>query len=362
MEEPIRNVNPEMVEMARESRGLNQTDLARHLDCSQATVSRIERGDLQVSKKMRKKLSKELEYPEDFFYQRGHIHPPGIRYRRSRTKLRARDRDRLDASHNIRARVISKLLDSIEIEGEGIPSIPIDDHENPKEVARKLRDTWDVPSGPIQNLTKLVEAKGAIVVHTRFRTGEMDGVYYPFPNLPAIIFLDEEQPGGRLRFTLAHELGHIVMHQNPADPERVEEQTNAFVGEFMMPKEQICPKIQGLDLRKLAQLKQEWKMSMGAILTHAGRMGSISDKESQRLWKKMSRAGYRKREPSELDIPREEPSLESRLVKTHLNELGYSIEELANVVHLSVEEFRKRIYDDRKEDSQGTRKLHLNGH
>jgi Zn-dependent peptidase ImmA (M78 family)/DNA-binding XRE family transcriptional regulator len=362
MKESTKKVNPEMVEMAREARGLTQTALADRLGCTQATVSKIERDDLQVSPEMRKRLSEELEYPEDFFCQRGSIHPPGVQYRRSRTKLRARDRDRLDATHNIRARVIGKLLDSIDIEGENIPSLPIDEHDNPKEVARKLRRIWEVPSGPIQNLTKLVESNGAIVVHTQFKTGEMDGVYYPFPDLPPIIFLDEEQTGDRLRFTLAHELGHIVMHQNPADPGLVEEQTNDFVGEFMMPEKEIRSQLQSLDLHKLARKKREWKMSMGSILVHANRIGAISEKKYQKLWREMGRAGYRKREPAELEIPKEEPSLEERLIKVHLNELGYSVEQLSDAVHLNVDEFRDRVYDERDNSSRGTRKLHLNGH
>ena len=361
MSRPNEKVNPKMVEMAREARALTQTALSDRLGCTQATISRIEKGKLSVSQKMMEKLSDVLDYPKDFFYQEGGIYTPSTRYRRSRQKLRARDRDRLDASHNIRARVIGTLLDSIEIEGGNIPSMPVSKYGSPREVARRLRDWWDVPSGPIDNLTRLIESNGGIIVHTGFNTGEMDGVYYPFPDIPPTIFLDREQPGDRLRFTLAHELGHIVMHQDPVEPERAEEETNSFAGEFMMPEDDIYLQLRGLDLHKLARLKQEWKMAMGALLVRAERIGAISHRKYRGLWRKMGKAGYRKREPAELDIPKEEPRLESRLVEVHLDELGYSVEELAGAVHLNLDDFRE-VYDDREEEDSKTRKLHLNGH
>jgi len=357
-----KKVNPEMVEMAREARGLTQTALADRLDCTQATVSKIEKGALPVSPEMLKRLSETLDYPEDFFCQKGGIYTPGIKYRRSRSRLRARDRDRLDAKHNIRARVISELLESIEIEGGNIPSMPVEEYDSPAEVAQELREYWGISPSPVGNLTRLIERNGGIIVHTDFQTGEMDGVYYPFPDIPPTIFLDKNQPGDRLRFTLAHELGHIVMHQHPTDPEKVEDQTNVFAGEFMMPEEDIRPQLQRLDLRKLAQLKPKWGISMAALLVRADEIGAISHRKYRSLWAKMGKAGYRKREPAELDVPKEEPKLESRLVEAHLNELGYSVEELAESVHLNIDDFRDQVYDDRGGDNSESKKLHLNGH
>jgi Zn-dependent peptidase ImmA (M78 family) len=239
--------------------------------------------------------------------------------------------------------------------------MPVSDYGSPQEVARELRRHWSVSRGPINNLTRLIERHGGIVVHTEFRTGEMDGVYYPFPEIPPVIFLDRNQTGDRLRFTLAHELGHIVMHQHPSDPEKVEEETDAFAGEFMMPEQDIRTQLQRLDLQKLARLKPEWGMSMAALLVRAERIGTISHRKYRSLWTKMGKAGYRKREPAELDIPKEEPKLESRLIELHLNELGYSVEELAGSVHLNLEDFRSQVYDDR-EDTSTRPKLHLNGH
>ncbi len=365
---PLRKkVNPEMVEMAREARGLTQTALSDHLGCSQATVSKIEKGALPVSEEMLEELSSVLDYPEDFFCQKGGIYTPGIKYRRSRSRLRAKDRDRLDANHNIRARVISKLLEAIEIDGGDIPSMPVSKYGSPAEIARRLRSYWEVPRGPIDNLTRLIERNGGIVIHTDFQTGEMDGVYYPFPEIPPTVFLDKNQPGDRLRFTLAHELGHIVMHQHPGDPEEyeqqtIEDQTNEFAGEFMMPEEDIGPQLQRLDLRKLAQLKPKWGIAMSALLVRADRIGAISHRKYRSLWTKMGKAGYRKREPAELDVPKEEPKLESRLIEAHLNELGYSVEDLADAVHLNIDEFKQRVYNDQDGSSARGKKLHLNGH
>ena len=62
-------VNPDMVVLARESRGLSQTDLANRIGVRQATVSKFETDLIRVSEEHLVALARELEYPTSFFEQ-----------------------------------------------------------------------------------------------------------------------------------------------------------------------------------------------------------------------------------------------------------------------------------------------------
>lgn len=161
----------------------------------------------------------------------------------------------------------------------------------------------------------------------------ISGVTFSVPGPPPLVVLNSEQPADRLRFTLAQELGHLVMHRFP-NP-KMEEEANAFASELLLPGADIKPYFVGrrIDLPLLAALKPEWRMSIGALLMAADKHGRLEPNQKQYLWKQMSARGYRLREPPELDFPHEQPTLLKNLLDVHSRALGYSPEDLATLLH-----------------------------
>jgi Zn-dependent peptidase ImmA (M78 family) len=112
--------------------------------------------------------------------------------------------------------------------------------------------------------------------------------------------------------SLAHELGHLVMHTNPN--ENVEEEAWDFAQEFLMPAVEIGKQFARLNLDKLGELKKEWGVSMQAILYRAKKLGKIGESYNRFLWMQIGKCGYRVNEPFEDVIPDEKPTeLEIRL-------------------------------------------------
>ena len=74
-----------------------------------------------------------------------------------------------------------------------------------------------MPAGPIPDLTAWIERAGIFVIHANLPDAAMDGVTIRAPDAPPCIFLNRSQPADRMRFSLAHELAHLVMHRIP-DP------------------------------------------------------------------------------------------------------------------------------------------------
>jgi Zn-dependent peptidase ImmA (M78 family) len=155
-----------------------------------------------------------------------------------------------------------------------------------------------------------------------------------------------------MRFTLAHELGHIVLHRFPR-PE-MEKEANEFASALLMPAADIRSVLSGrIDLRRLAALKPEWRVSMQGLLYRAQALELIGRSEAGWLWRQFSALRIKLREPPELDFPIEQPGVVGRMIQLHLDTFGISVTDMAAMLH--VHEPLINEYYDLKPRSSATR-------
>ena len=156
------------------------------------------------------------------------------------------------------------------------------------EIAGIVRAYWKIPSGPIKDLTTLVERAGAIVCHSKMGETSISGATFSAPGVSPLILLNSDQPADRMRYTLAHELGHLVMHRFPSS--EMEREANEFAAAFLMPASDILPNFKGrrIDLTLLAAMKPEWRIAMQALLMRASSLECLTKNQAQYLWKQIS--------------------------------------------------------------------------
>jgi Zn-dependent peptidase ImmA (M78 family) len=108
----------------------------------------------------------------------------------------------------------------------------------------------------------------------------VSGVTFSIPGAPPLIVVNQTQPSDCMRFTLCHELAHVIMHRFPTP--NMEEEADAFASAFLVPTEDFKPYVAGrkVDLRLLAALKPEWRVSMAALVFAARRAGAINDTQA----------------------------------------------------------------------------------
>lgn len=335
-----------MLTLARLANGLSQSQLAKNIGVTQGKVSKLEDGLLVgIADSDLSKISETLHVPKNFFYQRRRANAKFASFYRKRNSIPMRILNTCDAKMNITRIQLEQLMASTDLD---VPPIP---HYKPDEfsdgaagVARMLRQFWGIPKGPIKNLTEAVENAGILVIHMDFGTPKLDGItMWSEENFP-IIFLNALFPPSRMRLTLSHELGHVVMHRMPTPG--MEDEAWEFASEFLAPAKECKHSFFPLNLSKLLSLKTYWGISMQALLMHGQRLGCISDRYARSLWMQISKAGYKKNEPNEEFIPVERPSLARELVQMHLDELDYSISELAESLSVFEEDLVSTYVDD----------------
>lgn len=337
------NFNEDLLRIARQARRWSQKELSTRSGVSQANLSKLENGLIGPSEDVVKNVSEALGFPVDFFFQNDRIIglPMSVQYRK-RASVGQKAIEALEAELNIRILHIRRLLDAAELEPElSLPRLDVDEYGgDPERIADLIRRNWLVPSGPMRELVAWMERAGCIVVHCDFAALKVDGLTVQIPDMPPCIFLNRNMPADRQRFSLAHELGHVVMHQVPS-PE-MEDEANVFASALLMPARDIRPQLsrRRLTIQMLAALKPVWRVSMAALLSRAKKIGAISENQSQYLWRQMSAMGYRRTEPSELDIKLEVPTVLAEIMKIHLEDLGYGVSELAKALRSSEEDLR----------------------
>lgn len=362
MPEPF---NHSLLLLARQYRERSQSEVARAAGLNQGHYSRIENGLLPEgpSPENVKRIAGALSFPPQFFYQSETIvglplsvHP----MHRKKESVGERALKRVHAELNLRLIHVRKLLDAVETHAVlPLPWIDIDDGGGPREIARTIRTAWMVPPGPLKSLTEYVEKAGALVIWCDFGAA-IDGVTMRIPDLPPCIFLNRSVPADRMRFSLAHELCHVIAHRVPTPT--MEDEANTFAAELLVPEKELRRDLIGgrITLERLALLKARWRVSIQFLLYQSKDIGCLTDHQAQYLWKQISMKGWRTREPVETDFPHEEPVLFPRILNLHLHELKYGVAELSELFHLQANDLRQ-LYgiQDAEGVAQQRNRLHV---
>ena len=185
------------------------------------------------------------------------------------------------------------------------PSLPapvtVRSCEEAENVADQLRTLWELGNRPLDNLVQTAEDKGVVVISWD-KSGPFDGLSGWCDNYPVTV-LNTKRTKDRVRFNLAHEIGHLVMETSNV-VEKVEESlANRFASALLVPAEharhELGNKRDRLDWGELMMLKRKYGLSMAAWVVRAKDLGIISMNQYTLMFKDLSIRGWRKQEPIE---------------------------------------------------------------
>lgn len=320
----------EVLTTARRASGKTQGELADAVGITQAALSRYENGLREPDNATLEALARELGVTTRFVQHAGRIRGAMAvdAHMRRRGTAPASIWKRLEARLNMYRMHASLLAEEVRIRSEKrIPTFdPID--TSAADAARMVRMQWGMPIGPVRNLTGWIEAAGCLVIEEDFGTTRVDGMSQWVNDIP-LMFINASAPTDRKRLTLAHELGHLVLHCSEVT-EDMEDQAAAFAAELLMPLDVIRPQLRGLRIGALFDLKREWGVSMGALIERAYRAGLLTSAQRTSMWKMFGARGWRTREPLSDELVPEHPLL-TRQIGTALVERGLSAVEVANI-------------------------------
>jgi Zn-dependent peptidase ImmA (M78 family)/transcriptional regulator with XRE-family HTH domain len=296
----MQEIQPGMITIAREARGMTQQELAMQLHMHKTQVSRMESGELPVGEETLEALAIACSFPATFF-----AHDPGtrqvqVRFRR-RQKVPSRLLSALEAQCFIISRNADYLARALQVDPQPLPVLLPGKTASPAEMAISLRQLWQLEEGPLRSLAGLLETHGILVSRFDFGTERVDSRSMLTAAGHPLIFVNSQLTGDRQRFSLAYELGQLLMNREgrPAD----EKEVNRFAAELLMPAGDILSFFsEGVNLSRLAEGKKHWKVSMISLLYRADDLGLLSTNQKRYLLQQFNQLRIRRTEPPELDV------------------------------------------------------------
>jgi Zn-dependent peptidase ImmA (M78 family)/transcriptional regulator with XRE-family HTH domain len=305
-------------------------DVAVEADLAPERYSRLENSlSTTVDAPRARRLARALDFPVGFLtsapvtpVQRG-----SLLFRAKKGMTRGEE-DQLVAW----ARLIGDLLHRAVQERVRLPylKIPRADQISPATAAQSARRALGIdPDEPIPHLTRALERGGVYVASLDF-SAELHAKHHDAfstwvgPSLDwALIVVRSRTSWERTRLSIAHELGHLVMHHIRRDG-NLESDAYSFASELLIPGSILRGEWpRAATLMSLMPLKRAWGISFAALIEAGYRGGLIDASHRINLYKQMSNRRdrqtgerWRIQEPGWRDREPERPKLIAKVLET----------------------------------------------
>jgi len=319
--------NGKRLKNARLFRGLTLTELADHTGISKQSISLYENERNTPEHERVQVLASTLNFPYEFFFQTDACETvTEVTYFRSLASATKMNRTAQSVKLEYVAKMYEVLLDYIEFPVLNLPEVSFDGSDDEfddkciedtqqqiESIAQRVRELWGIGDAPIKNLQFLLEKNGIIVTGFDTQEDKIDAfgqrTIIGNKDMYFIAVALGQRPEGRIRFDMAHELGHILLHPWSENLELItkeefkarEKQANMFASAFLLPKSSFSRDVQAYptDLKYYQFLKKKWKASIQAMVYRSNQLGIITDNQFQYMMRQISKNGWRTKEPDD---------------------------------------------------------------
>ncbi len=337
---PHVEANNVMVQLTRLACGWSRKRLANEADVSASHVSRVESGVLPLAGKALLDYATAMQCPPEALCVPFTRSPAEGTHFRANVSIAEWKRDRVWARANLIAMRIGRLVARADIEPVlALPELDPADYaaeHGEITVARVLRRLWRL-AGPIRSMVELLEAAGVFVVVEDFCDHEIDAVTLrASQHHPHLVYINAALPADRMRMTLAHELGHLVMDaMTLVSPTETERRAMSFAAEFLAPIDDIAFDLDRVSVRtvhELDELRLTWGVSVSSLVVRSRERGVLSDYQYRSMFRLLNETGrmYGPR----AGVADEKPKLTAAVLE-QLVEAGYAVDEIDDITLLT---------------------------
>jgi len=340
------------IQLARKGAGLSLRALAERAGVSHTAIAKYEKGTATPSSGVLLALANALGVRVEYFLRTARVALEGVEYRKhARLPQKA-----LAAAH---ADVIEQVERFLELQSylparvvppftvpAGLPA-RIESLDDIEDLAMTVRAAWGLGQNPVPVLTDMLEERGILVfqcaaLHAGLRDGKFDGLAAQVNGIPVVV-VGRDWPGDRQRFTLAHELGHLVLQGRLAGHLDEEKAAHRFAGAFLVPAPEVRKELGSsrtwLEPRELCVLKGAYGLSMNAWLYRARDLDVLSEAAYLRAVKYFRSRGWHTKEPCD-PYPKEKPQLFEQMVFHALAEDLISESKAAELLSVPLMDFQ----------------------
>lgn len=365
---------PSRITEAREARAKSMEELADSIGVTRQSISKYERGIIKPSPEMLQAISYSLGFPPDFFYKieaKSNAGSSPLFFRSNSNiakKVKTACRYQIKWTDEIKKQ-LEKYVDFVD---RDLPTIDKNfedlSFEDIEELALSIRKDWGINGDPVNDLIGLLENKGVIV--TQFATNKLcafkgiDAFSCWRDGTPYILYHSIQKSAVRTRFSILHELGHLIMHSSITEDDSVKKeivdtadmQADRFAAAFLLPATSFPEDIRSTSLISLEMVKKKWGVALSTIIKRCETLELLTENQINYLKRQMTTKKYWHKEPLDDVLTVAEPEMirdaiyllidNGIITKTaFINESGLSVDDLECICGLPEEffdDFNKR--------------------
>jgi Zn-dependent peptidase ImmA (M78 family) len=198
--------------------------------------------------------------------------------------------------------VVDKLRGHFKFPTLNIPSIPAPNEDEIEGAAERARQHWQLGlDGPILQIGRVLEHAGVIIVSHLVQSTKVDA--FSRQGKTTMIFLNRSvASSSRWNFDIAHECGHLVLHQGVlTGSSETESAADRFASAFLMPRRAFSREFRSspFSWRHIFDLKRRWQTSAASIIRRAYDLRLIGAADYRRSFQYLSYKKWNKGEPDE---------------------------------------------------------------
>lgn len=328
---------PARLTQARVRSGMSKTDLASEVSVSAAAVGQYEAGVNSPRHDVIIELAKVLEVRPDFFA----VGRPLARldtvhaHFRSLRSARVSDRQKALATATLLWELTFALERHVKLPDADLPIVRPEG--SPVEAAALLRQHWQLPDGPVKHLVATTEAHGIVVaLRPRGEIDSVDAFSVVIVDRPIIVTTPRRTENVfRHRFSIAHELGHLLLHADTTKHSAAaEKEADEFAAAFLTPAASMDAALpQRLDLAALDRLGRTWGVSPHSMILRMVERGRTTESSQRRAFQRLRVVGDPTADPTSA-FPGELPTL-LRKAADLADQFGSGVPALAEALKVS---------------------------
>lgn len=312
--------NPKRLREARLVRGLTISDLAEKIGVSKQAISQFELGEYSPKPETVMTLINTLKFPKSFFYREFKEQYVGNTFFRANATATKKSKEVQFNKSLLAGYIYEYLSEYIEFPELNLPDTSQYlnsecDNDSIEQLAKQVREHWEIGDKPITNIVYLLERNGIMVFSVDTDSEKVDAFCQHRKGRPFIFLGNDKQSASRRQFDGAHELGHVLMHKDIDNQDvlsrtefkEMENQANRFASTLLLPAEAFARTVTSTSLLHFVELKKYWNVSIAAMLYRCLDLKLIDEGKYTSLVKQMSMKKMRTKEPLDDVIPLQEP-------------------------------------------------------
>jgi Zn-dependent peptidase ImmA (M78 family)/transcriptional regulator with XRE-family HTH domain len=340
------------LKLARASAGLSLRELADRIGnlVTAQALGKYERDEMLPSSAVLIALAEALNVPESYLLSTGEFELENVEFRKLKG-AGAKEQATLKAQvlrHTEKYLEIEDVLAAESTDWKLPVNFPyrVSSVEQAEFVAESLRQAWQLGQDPIPKLAEFLEERGIKVLPLDLAesiSGMTAKVQRRSGRPVPVIVINANHPGERQRFTLAHELGHLVIEA--IEGVDIEQACNRFAGAFLVAASMLCAEVglkrHAISPGELRRLKQLFLVSVQCLIYRLKDLEIITSRLYTQLFVLMGKLHWRKREPDPL--PKEETQRFERLCFRALVEGLVSESKAAELLDVTIKKLSSMV-------------------